>query len=60
MCEKGLKMFLLRFFVVSRLTKKDVYYIERNALCIFSYCMRRLFGFDKIRLRVGKQRKKQS
>ena len=44
MCEKGLKMFLLRFFVVSRLTKKDVYYI----------------GFDKIRLRVGKQRKKQS
>lgn len=58
MCEKGLKMFLLRFFVVSRLTKKDVYHIERNALCIFFYCMRRLFGFDKIRLRVGKQRKK--
>lgn len=38
--------------------KRRVYHIERNALCIFFYCMRRLFGFDKIRLRVGKQRKK--
>lgn len=59
MCEKGLKMFLLRFFVVSRLTKKDVCTIL-NAMryAYFFYCMRRLFGFDKIRLRVGKQRKK--